>query len=72
MTVAFIVGEQMPTDCSGCSLWVKTPIGRYPYCQGGGKFTKEEIISVKDGNLTMYYRGYLIDNIPKNCPLVEI
>lgn len=72
MTVAFIVGEQMPIDCGGCSLWVKRPMGYTPYCQGGGKYTEEEIMTVKDGALDMYYKGYLIDNIPKNCPLVEI
>ena len=71
MAVAFIVGEQMPICCGACPLLVKTPTGYPPYCKVGGKPTKEEIVTVFNGNQKMYYHGY-IDNIPKNCPLVEI
>lgn len=69
--IGFIVGEQMPVHCAACPLWVKMPMGYYPYCKVGGKYTEEEIDNTFNGRQKMYYHGY-IDNIPKNCPLVEI
>lgn len=71
MAIAFIVGEQKPICCGGCPLWVKTPLGHPNYCKVGGEPTEEEIENTFNGRQKMYYHGY-IDNIPKNCPLVEI
>ena len=65
------VGNKFPKDCGKCPLWQEGNIGDPAYCPVGGDYTEEEIDNEYDGNLTMYYHGYL-KHRPKNCPLIEV
>lgn len=65
------VGNKFPENCGKCPLFHKGSIGMPNYCSTGGKYTRKEIDNEADGNLNMYYHGYLHQR-PKNCPLKKI
>lgn len=69
MAVILEIGDKYPKNCEKCKLFV-SQFGSPAYCVAGGKYTKKEIESEKDGGLNMYYHGCL-NNRPKNCPLKE-
>lgn len=69
--IVFKVGEKFPKDCGDCPLWVDGGCGYPSYCNVGGEPTEEEIEAEEDGELNIYYHGYLTDR-PRNCPLSEI
>ena len=68
MSVILTLNE-MPNTCKKCPLFVNM-FGRPAYCIMGAKYTPEEIASVKDGNLELYYSGCMSKR-PNACPLKE-
>ena len=69
MVKAILTFNKMPKACNDCRLFV-SPFGSPAYCSLGAEYTQEEIDAEKDGNLFIYYHGYL-PNRPKSCPLKE-
>lgn len=68
--IKVIIGDNFPKDCGECPLFKE-----YIYsnsCAMGGEFTEKEIKKIEDGDLDMYYHGYLDGKRPKNCPLIEM
>ncbi len=66
---AILIIDKMPNTCKNCPLFVNQ-FGRTAYCTMGAKYSPEEIASVKDGNLELYYSGCLSKR-PNACPLKE-
>ena len=65
------VGNEFPKTCEDCPIFENDIVGHAAYCTAGGEYTDEEIDAEKDGDLNMYYHGYL-NHRPKNCPLIEM
>ena len=71
MIVYKLRNKTFPKDCEKCRLFCNKILGHESFCMVGGKYTKKEIKSEKDGNLSMYYHGCLSIR-PKNCPLKRL
>lgn len=63
------IANNFPKDCGECPMFKKRMYSSS--CAMGGNFTEKEIAKIEDGNLDMYYHGYLDGKRPKNCPLIE-
>lgn len=66
---AILILNEMPSTCKECPLFVSS-FGNSAYCKMYARYTPEEIESVEDGNLELYYNGCLSKR-PNACPLKE-
>ena len=71
MAIYFKIGSKFPKNCGKCPLFVGDILGQPAICVGEGEYTEEEIDAEEDGNLNIYYDGYLSKR-PKNCPLIKL
>lgn len=69
--IIYKLGNKFPKNCGSCPLWNEGGLGTPCFCVAKGDYTAKEIRAEKDGELSMYYHGYL-KHRPKKCPLIEV